>query len=120
MASREGIPFLVIRWEGAAASAAAPEHRIDYDRGGKTPCSAMQKFSVRYGCMLLCGRPPPAGANACNAMATGVAVPTTYAFAGSEFVSTTSTDGVNTSPALKFPNTPWLWTGISLCSSVTN
>jgi hypothetical protein len=26
-----------------------------YVRGGYTPCSAMQKYSVRYGCMLLCG-----------------------------------------------------------------
>jgi hypothetical protein len=25
------------------------------------PSMAMQKFSDRYGCMLLCGRPPPAG-----------------------------------------------------------
>ena len=32
-----------------------------YVRGGKTPCNAMQKLSVRYGCMLLCGRLPPAG-----------------------------------------------------------
>ena len=28
-------------------------------RGGKTPCIAMQKFRVRYGCMLLCGWLPP-------------------------------------------------------------
>ena len=35
-------------------------------RGGKTPCSAMQKLRVRYGIMLLCGRLPPAGASACG------------------------------------------------------
>ena len=28
------------------------------------PCNAMQKFSVRYGIMLLCGKSPPAGASA--------------------------------------------------------
>src|SRR5437762_12987951 len=33
-----------------------------YERGGNTPCSAIQKFSVRYGCMLLCGKLPPATA----------------------------------------------------------
>ena len=31
---------------------------------GKTPCSAMQKLTVRYGCMLLWGRPPPANPSA--------------------------------------------------------
>jgi hypothetical protein len=30
-------------------------HRNHYVRGGKTPCSAMQKFNVRYGIRLLCG-----------------------------------------------------------------
>src|SRR3990167_328354 len=26
---------------------------------GKTPCSAMQKFTPRYGCWFSCGKPPP-------------------------------------------------------------
>src|SRR5829696_666927 len=39
------------------------------DRGGNTPCSAMQKLNVRYGCMLLCGWSPPAGARTSGAMA---------------------------------------------------
>jgi hypothetical protein len=35
--------------------------RLDhYGLGGKTPWSAMMKFRPRYGCMLLCGCPPPA------------------------------------------------------------
>lgn len=33
----------------------------NYVRGGNTPCKAIQKFSVRYGIRLLCGRSPPAG-----------------------------------------------------------
>jgi hypothetical protein len=38
-------------------------------RGGKTPWSAMQKLSVRYGCMLLCGCSRPAVASADRASA---------------------------------------------------
>src|SRR5207244_2353828 len=41
-----------------------------YVRGGKTPCKAMQKLSVRYAIMLLCGRLPPAGDSACGAICT--------------------------------------------------
>jgi len=29
-------------------------------RGGKTPCIAMMNVKTRYGCILLCGRFPPA------------------------------------------------------------
>jgi hypothetical protein len=32
-----------------------------YVLGGNTPCNAMQKLSVRYGCMLLCGKLLPLG-----------------------------------------------------------
>lgn len=39
-----------------------------YVRGGKTPCNAMQKFSVRSGIMLLCGALPPVGAKAWGAI----------------------------------------------------
>jgi len=35
-----------------------------YGREGKTPCMAMQKFRTRNGIMLLCGKSPPATANA--------------------------------------------------------
>ena len=45
-------------------------HAARYVRGGNTPCSAMLKFSVRYGCRLLCGWLPPAGASASGAIAT--------------------------------------------------
>ena len=34
------------------------------------PCKAMQKFSVRYGIMLLCGWLPPMGAIAFESIAT--------------------------------------------------
>ena len=34
-----------------------------YDRAGKTPTNAMQKFNVRYGHKLLCGPLPPVEAN---------------------------------------------------------
>src|SRR5437868_9076262 len=30
-----------------------------HGRAGKTPCNAMQKLSVKYGCILLCGWLPP-------------------------------------------------------------
>lgn len=30
-----------------------------YERGGKTPCSAMMNTRVKYGCILLCERLPP-------------------------------------------------------------
>ena len=45
-------------------SAIAFDHVRRQVRGGKTPWRAMQKLSVRYGCMLLCGWSPPAGASA--------------------------------------------------------
>jgi len=32
------------------------------------PCRAIMKFNVRYGCMLLCGRLPPATFRAFGAM----------------------------------------------------
>ena len=44
-------------------------------RGGKTPCIAMQKFSVRYGCKLLCGEPPPVMARQFGLRATLAGVP---------------------------------------------
>ena len=34
---------------------------VRYGRAGKTPCMAIQKFTVRNGIMLLCGKLPPAG-----------------------------------------------------------
>ena len=43
-------------------------------RGGKTPCSAMQKLSVRNGIKLLCGRLPPAMDVATGLMATSLAL----------------------------------------------
>jgi len=52
---------------------ADPVERRDQDRGGKTPCSAMQKDIVRLGIMLLCGACPPADASTWLAMATTLA-----------------------------------------------
>jgi hypothetical protein len=34
--------------------------KVSHVRGGNTPCSAIQKLTTRYGCMLLCGWLPPA------------------------------------------------------------
>jgi hypothetical protein len=40
-------------------------------RGGNTPCNAMQKKKVRYGCRLLWGWSPPAGDKALGFILTG-------------------------------------------------
>src|ERR1043166_7762097 len=64
-------PESEVRWSGLKEAV----HEPGQGRGGKTPCSAMQKFSVRYGIMLLCGKSPPTGAIALDDMATtGVVV----------------------------------------------
>ena len=58
--SKEQAP--VLAWKGQIRklekllSSPSGRHQV---RGGYTPCSAIQKLSVRYGCRLLCGRLPP-------------------------------------------------------------
>src|SRR3954451_3933231 len=46
-----------------------------YGLWGKTPCRAMQKFTVRYGCMLLCGWLPPVTPTALDDSGWAVAAP---------------------------------------------
>lgn len=67
------------------------------------PCRAMQKLSVRYGIMLLCGKLEPASEIACGDIRARLGFPVVYAFAGLEFVKAVAAEGVETSPGLKFP-----------------
>src|SRR5262249_49545870 len=79
---------------------------------GNSPCTAMQKLSVRSGCMLLCGWSPPAGPIALGLIATtdGAALKKRFPLAGRLSVALV---GSATPPSGKsWAPMPWLWAGI--------
>ena len=62
----------VVDWTGAQTAAFL---RVQFNAQRQAyqetyPCRAMQKKNVRYGCRLLCGWSPPAGARASGASGT--------------------------------------------------
>src|SRR5262249_45941250 len=90
-------------------------------RGGNTPCNAMQKLSVRKGCMLLCGRLPPTSDTAGGGCGSWAVLAR-----GAEGLPRPDLANAPPAPPLGSPatrpgaaKTLWVCDGISVCSSVT-
>src|ERR1017187_1022891 len=66
--------------QSSKADHETPHKKRDQVRGGKTPCNAMQKLSVRYGIMLLCGWLPPDGATMLGFIVWFICAPEVWAF----------------------------------------
>src|SRR5438067_59045 len=95
--------------------------RAAQDRGGNTPCMAIQKLRVRYGIMLLWGRLPPATLSAlgascvCAPLLSGA-----YLEAPPTPTANFSLDGERSPPSPPDVTTPCVWSGVSVWRRVTD